>query len=285
VIVRPPAARYGDFERIIRQGLADYSRTLPPERRLVLDHYHYVDFARKVVGVGSVGTEAFMVLLMGDRDDDPLFLQVKEADASVLAPYAGAGEYEQQGERVVHGQRVMQAASDPFLGWASGTGVRGREFYVRQLRDMKGSVAIETMPPVASRAMASCAASRSRTPTHAAATPPGSPATSATTTRSTVRSSISRSPTPIRTTPTTPHSPTPRMRSASRSSAASSTGGPSADGPSLACRERCPRLSRDAARLTSIAEWWLARCSFGPPRVLGGPNARQSTANTKQADV
>jgi uncharacterized protein (DUF2252 family) len=113
----------------------------------VLDHYHYVDFARKVVGVGSVGTEAFMVLLMGDRDDDPLFLQVKEADTSVLAPYAGAGEYEQQGERVVQGQRVMQAASDPFLGWATGTGARGREFYVRQLRDMKGSAVIEGMAP------------------------------------------------------------------------------------------------------------------------------------------
>ena len=113
----------------------------------MLDHYHYVDFARKVVGVGSVGTEAFMVLLMGDRDDDPLFLQVKEADTSVLAPYAGAGEYEQEGERVVQGQRVMQAASDPFLGWATGTGKRGRDFYVRQLRDMKGSAAIEGMPP------------------------------------------------------------------------------------------------------------------------------------------
>ena len=147
VIVRPSDATYGDLEQIVRQGLADYARSLSPERRLVLDHYHYVDFARKVVGVGSVGTEAFMVLLMGDRDDDPLFLQVKEADPSVLAPYAGDGEYEQQGERVVHGQRVMQAASDPFLGWATGTGARGREFYVRQLRDMKGSAAIETMPP------------------------------------------------------------------------------------------------------------------------------------------
>jgi uncharacterized protein (DUF2252 family) len=147
VIVRPPEAKYGDFARIISQGLTDYARSLLPDRRLVLDHYHYVDFARKVVGVGSVGTEAFMILLMGDRDDDPLFLQVKEADASVLAPYAGASEYEQQGERVVQGQRIMQAASDPFLGWATGTGARGRDFYVRQLRDMKGSAAIEGMPP------------------------------------------------------------------------------------------------------------------------------------------
>src|SRR3954451_9501589 len=146
VIVRPPAATYGDFEQIIRRGLTDYARSLSPDRRLVLDHYHYVDFARKVVGVGSVGTEAFMILLMGDRDDDPLFLQVKEADTSVLAPYAGAGAYEQQGERVVHGQRIMQAASDPFLGWATGTGARGRQFYVRQLRDMKGSALIEGMP-------------------------------------------------------------------------------------------------------------------------------------------
>jgi uncharacterized protein (DUF2252 family) len=146
VIVRPSAAMYGEFERIVREGLADYARSLSPDRRLVLDHYHYEDFARKVVGVGSVGTEAFMILLMGDRDDDPLFLQVKEADTSVLAPYAGAGEYEQQGERVVHGQRIMQAASDPFLGWATGTGARGRQFYVRQLRDMKGSALIEGMP-------------------------------------------------------------------------------------------------------------------------------------------
>src|SRR4051812_4919963 len=146
VIVRPPAAMYGDFEQIVRQGLADYARSLSPDRRLVLDHYHYVDFARKVVGVGSVGTEAFMILLMGDRDDDPLFLQVKEAETSVLAPYAGGGAYEQQGERVVQGQRIMQAASDPFLGWATGTGARGRQFYVRQLRDMKGSALIEGMP-------------------------------------------------------------------------------------------------------------------------------------------
>src|SRR3954470_14526535 len=147
VIVRPPDAQYGDVEQAIRQGLIDYARSLSPERHLVLDHYHYVDFARKVVGVGSVGTAAFMVLLMGDRADDPLFLQVKEADTSVLAAYAGAAKYEQQGERVVQGQRVMQAASDPFLGWATGTGTRGREFYVRQLRDMKGSALIEGMPP------------------------------------------------------------------------------------------------------------------------------------------
>ncbi|MGZ6621979.1 MAG: DUF2252 domain-containing protein [Solirubrobacteraceae bacterium] len=147
VIVRPPETQYDDFEQLIRQGLADYAHSLSPERRLVLDHYHYADFARKVVGVGSVGTEALMVLLMGDREDDPLFLQVKEASESVLAPYAGASEYEQHGERVVQGQRVMQAASDAFLGWVTGTGERHHDFSVRQLRDMKGSAVIETMPP------------------------------------------------------------------------------------------------------------------------------------------
>jgi uncharacterized protein (DUF2252 family) len=146
-IVRPPETMNAAFEQIIRQGLSDYARSLPPDRRVVLDHYHYEDFARKVVGVGSVGTEALMILLMGDRDDDPLFLQIKEANPSVLAPYAGASEYEHQGERVVHGQRLMQAASDAFLGWVTGTGEHQRELYVRQLRDMKGSAAVETMPP------------------------------------------------------------------------------------------------------------------------------------------
>jgi uncharacterized protein (DUF2252 family) len=135
------------FDQIVHQGLADYTSSLPPDRRIVLNHYHYEDFARKVVGVGSVGTEALMVLLMGDREDDPLFLQIKEAATSVLAPYAGASEYSHQGERVVHGQQITQAASDAFLGWITGTGAARREFYVRQLRDMKGSAQVELMPP------------------------------------------------------------------------------------------------------------------------------------------
>ena len=113
----------------------------------MLDHYHYEDFARKVVGVGSVGTEAMMILLMGDREDDPLFLQIKEASTSVLAPYAGASEYEHQGERVVQGQRLMQAASDASSAGSPGPASDGHEFYVRQLRDMKGSAAVETMTP------------------------------------------------------------------------------------------------------------------------------------------
>ena len=147
LIVRPPEAEAPAFEHVIRQGLTDYAQSLDPDRRVVLDHYHYVDFARKVVGVGSVGTEALMVLLMGDREDDPLFLQLKQAGTSVLAPYAGAIEYKHQGERVVNGQRLMQAASDTLLGWLTGAGERKHEFYVRQLRDMKGSAAVETMTP------------------------------------------------------------------------------------------------------------------------------------------
>jgi uncharacterized protein (DUF2252 family) len=147
VIVRPPETMSDDFGEIIEKGLANYASSLSPDRRVVLDHYHYADFARKVVGVGSVGTEALMVLLMGDRDDDPLFLQIKEATASVLAPYAGASEYKHQGERVVQGQRLTQAASDAFLGWFTGATAGHRELYVRQLRDKKGSAEVELMTP------------------------------------------------------------------------------------------------------------------------------------------
>ena len=135
VIVRPPELMRDDAEAIVRQGLSDYAQTLSPDRRVVLNHYHYEDFARKIVGVGSVGTEAFMMRLMGDREDDPLFLQIKEATTSVLAPFAGASEYEHAGERVVEGQRLMQSASDAFLGWVTGAGKQHREMYVRQLRD------------------------------------------------------------------------------------------------------------------------------------------------------
>jgi len=147
VIVRPPEAMQDEFEQIIRQGLADYASSLSPDRRVVLNRYHYEDFARKVVGVGSVGTEALMILLMGDLDEDPLFLQFKEANTSVLAPHTRASEYSHQGERVVRGQRLMQSAGDAFLGWITGTGDARREFYVRQLRDMKGSAEVELMPP------------------------------------------------------------------------------------------------------------------------------------------
>ena len=144
VVVPIPRDQLAASEALIRRAYGDYGATLSPERRIVLSRYHFADFARKVVGVGSVGTEAYMLLLMGERDDDPLFLQLKEAQESVLSPYAGASEYDQDGERVVQGQRIMQAASDSFLGWLT---VSGKDFYVRQLRDMKGSADVAVMNP------------------------------------------------------------------------------------------------------------------------------------------
>jgi uncharacterized protein (DUF2252 family) len=125
--------------------LESYKRTLQEDRRHLLDRYRFVDTARKVVGVGSVGTRAYVVLLEGRNQDDPLFLQVKEAGASVLERYIKSSTYEHHGHRVVAGQRLMQAASDIFLGWFRGTA--GRDFYWRQLKDMKGSANVEGMSP------------------------------------------------------------------------------------------------------------------------------------------
>jgi len=125
--------------------LESYKRTLQEDRRHLLDRYRFVDAARKVVGVGSVGTRAYVVLLEGRDQNDPLFLQVKEAGASVLERYLKSNNYEHHGHRVVAGQRLMQAASDIFLGWFRGT--EGRDFYWRQLKDMKGSANIEGMTP------------------------------------------------------------------------------------------------------------------------------------------
>ncbi len=144
-------------EQLDREGMetelhaliAEYRRTLQSDRRVLLEQYDFVDMARKVVGVGSVGTRCWIVLMLGRDEKDPLFLQVKEAQQSVLSPYIGASEYANQGERVVAGQRLMQAASDIFLGWQRTTGLDGqyRDFYVRQLRDWKFSFPIETMAP------------------------------------------------------------------------------------------------------------------------------------------
>ncbi len=148
VIVRYPVQANPDILDELRSALAQYQETLNADRREVLRRYYFGDFARKVVGVGSVGTEAFILLLIGDRPDEPLFLQLKEAQESVLAPFAGASEYKHQGERVVSGQRLTQAAADPFLGWTSGIaadGVASRDYYVRQLRDMKGSMNVPLM--------------------------------------------------------------------------------------------------------------------------------------------
>ena len=151
VIIRFPVQGYPGVLAELRSAIAQYRQTLEADRREVLRRYYFGDFARKVVGVGSVGTEAFVVLLIGDRADEPLFLQVKEAQESVLAPYAGPGEYQHQGERVVMGQRLTQAATDPFLGWTTGIGTSGtalKHYYVRQLRDMKGSMSVPLMDPL-----------------------------------------------------------------------------------------------------------------------------------------
>ena len=131
-----------------------YRTSLEPERRALLDQYRLVDFARKVVGVGSVGTRSWMALLLGDHQRDPLFLQAKEAGPSVLEQFVGPSEYDNAGQRVVVGQRLMQAVSDIFLGWVRVKGIDGqtRDFYLRQLRDWKGSAEIEAMVPAGMQA-------------------------------------------------------------------------------------------------------------------------------------
>ncbi|WP_329214383.1 DUF2252 domain-containing protein [Streptomyces sp. NBC_01485] len=142
------------LERQFR-GLVDrYRTTLTSDRRTLLEDYRLADVARKVVGVGSVGTRCWIFLLLGRDDQDPLFLQAKEADTSVLAAHVGASRYRNQGERVVSGQRLMQATSDIFLGWERVDGFDGkqRDFYVRQLRDWKGIAEPENMRPVGMRA-------------------------------------------------------------------------------------------------------------------------------------
>jgi uncharacterized protein (DUF2252 family) len=135
-----------EAEGIIVNQFAQYRESLPPDRRLLLDRFELVDWARKVVGVGSVGTRAFIALLEGRDEEDPLFLQMKEATSSVLQGPLRKSRFRHAGERVVQGQRVMQATSDIFLGWSKGAEA-GRYFYWRQLRDMKGSAIIELMTP------------------------------------------------------------------------------------------------------------------------------------------
>ena len=126
---------------LCRDVLAKYKETLPDDRRALFDRFRLVDVAMKVVGIGSVGTMCLVALFMS-MAGRPFFLQVKEANASVLEPYAGASAYSHHGQRVVMGQRLMQPASDLFLGWV--TGPKGRHFYLRQLRDVKISVLVET---------------------------------------------------------------------------------------------------------------------------------------------
>ena len=138
-----------DASEAIQTLIRSYRRTLPADRRRLLERFRYVDAARKVVGVGSVGTRAWIVLLLGRDNDDPLFLQAKEAEASVLEPFVGKSEFHNHAQRVVEGQRLTQAASDIMLGWLRSTGPDGidRDFYLRQLWDAKGSATIELMGP------------------------------------------------------------------------------------------------------------------------------------------
>jgi uncharacterized protein (DUF2252 family) len=137
-----------ELETTIHEQFRAYRRTLQDDRRHLLERFEIVDVARKVVGVGSVGMRAFIVLLQGRDSGDPLFLQVKEATHSVLEDHLPKSRFHEPGERVVQGQRLMQAASDIFLGWTKGAD-EGRHLYWRQLRDMKGSANVEAMAPVA----------------------------------------------------------------------------------------------------------------------------------------
>jgi uncharacterized protein (DUF2252 family) len=150
VPVRDVEAAFGvspeEVARLIHEQFRAYRATLQDDRRRLLERFEVVDMARKVVGVGSVGTRAFIVLLQGRDAGDPLFLQLKEATPSVLEDHLPKSRYRQPGERVVQGQRLMQAASDTFLGWTKGAETN-RYLYWRQLRDMKGSVTVEDVSP------------------------------------------------------------------------------------------------------------------------------------------
>jgi uncharacterized protein (DUF2252 family) len=144
-----PGSEQQDVQERFQELIGEYRRTLDSDRRVLLARYHFVDMARKVVGVGSVGTRCWIVLLTGRDEADPLFLQIKEATTSVLAEFLGRSGYANQGQRVVSGQRLMQQASDIFLGWQRTAGIDGiqRDFYFRQLRDWKGSIPVEVLLP------------------------------------------------------------------------------------------------------------------------------------------
>ncbi len=139
----------GALVDVVRSILRGYRRTLQKDRRWLLEQFSYVDLARKVVGVGSVGTRCWVVLMLGRDADDPLFLQIKEAEDSVLEPYLGRSKFQNRGQRVVEGQRLMQASSDIFLGWHRTTGLDShqRDYYCRQLWDWKSSVDLEAILP------------------------------------------------------------------------------------------------------------------------------------------
>lgn len=140
------------LRQVVVEALQEYRTTLSDDRRYLLETYRFVDLARKVVGVGSVGTRCWLALFVGRDENDPLFLQIKEAETSVLERFLGASDYPEHGQRVVEGQRLMQASSDIFLGWhrvkaEESIDSRQHDYYVRQLWDGKGSAPVETMTP------------------------------------------------------------------------------------------------------------------------------------------
>jgi uncharacterized protein (DUF2252 family) len=150
IIDAPPLIQRVELDgegEFVRRTFEDYARSLQAERHTLLSRYRFVDVAHKVVGVGSIGTMCLIVLMEGRADDDPLFLQIKQATSSVLERHLRKSRYRNHGQRVVDGQRLTQAASDIFLGWTRGRGSEHRDFYWRQLRDVKGSADLETIQP------------------------------------------------------------------------------------------------------------------------------------------
>ena len=153
----------GDVEQWVETAWTQMADSMGLLRNRLLDRYRFLDIALKVVGVGSVGTRAYMVLMMGKDDQDPLFLQYKQAEASVLEPYAGASEYPNHGQRVVCGQHLTQAASDIFLGWLYNPFGQHNHYYFRQLRDMKGGIDVDGLGPTRFRLYAeACGAALAR---------------------------------------------------------------------------------------------------------------------------
>jgi hypothetical protein len=146
IVDHPPLVYHPHARELMQKRVTEmfhrYRETLPDDRRVILDRYHIVDVARKVVGIGSVGTHCAVMLLMAD-EHDPMLLQFKEALPSVLEPYAGKSRYTNPGERVVTGQRMLQSASDVFLGWTRDD--EGHDYYFRQLRDMKMKIDLDSM--------------------------------------------------------------------------------------------------------------------------------------------
>ena len=193
IVEQPPVIQHVEIPGgpdALRRVFEDYRATMAESRREFLERYRFADFALKVVGVGSVGTRCFVMILEGRDENDPLILQAKEATASVLEGPFEASAFANHGERVVVGQRLMQATPDIFLGWTRSRA--GRDFYLRQLWDMKGSVDTSTLRTRGPRLLRQASApGRWHGPTPAAVTPWPSPRTSAPPTRSTAPSPTS----------------------------------------------------------------------------------------------